>query len=291
MGYFVRMKDVEIWLNSLDTLRDRYQLTDIWIQAFDSFTGFNSKGAVNLSHESLIRFDKADTLSAWIRQICFNRKIRIDARQPYASGRFSHGRFTCLLDNICADGDQLFIRFNNHHEKIFFQDDKNKLEKFEANFSKFHWLICGPSGSGKSSFLKKIIDSHYQAERIVVFERFKELHLDCPYVTHLTELQNEVSGVQGTSMEELVDIGFRLNSTKFVVGEIRNREFRNFVQLALSGHGQVLATFHCDSFCSLIKRLQLIDYQGYERLKDKLGAVFLKRKQNIFLVDKVVTPK
>jgi archaeal flagellar protein FlaI len=138
-------------------------------------------------------------------------------------------------------------------------------------------LVCGNTGSGKTTTLNALFCFLPKDERIVVVEETPEIMLP---QTHKVKLNT--SEQVGIGLEKLIENTFRMRPDRVIVGEARSsEECKAFVNTMLAGQAKgSYATFHAESALEAIQRIVSfgVDYES-------LGALDLlvvqKRLQRI----------
>jgi len=114
-------------------------------------------------------------------------------------------------------------------------------------------LICGNTGSGKTTTLNALFYFIPRNERIIVVEETPEINL--PH-KHLIKL-NVVEGL-GIKMKNLIWHSLRMRPDRIIVGEARTEEeTKAFIDTVLAGQGKgSYATFHASSSIEALSRLK-----------------------------------
>ncbi len=114
-------------------------------------------------------------------------------------------------------------------------------------------LVCGSTGSGKTTTLNALLCLVPLNERIVIVEETPEIVAPHEHVVRMV-----CSEDQGTSMSSLVADTMRMRPDRVVVGEVRKREeVSALVDTMLAGQGKsCFATFHARSPEQTVQRLE-----------------------------------
>lgn len=135
----------------------------------------------------------------------------------------------------------------------------NMLERFKAIIRKPYGLIlvCGPTGSGKSTTLYSGINMLNTPEKNIIT-------IEDPVEYQLENInQNQVKDVMGLTFALFLRHALRQDPDIIMVGEIRDRETAEIaIQASLTGH-LVLSTLHTNDSASSITRLLEMGVEPY----------------------------
>ncbi len=114
-------------------------------------------------------------------------------------------------------------------------------------------LVCGNTGSGKTTTLNSLFCFLPKEERIIIVEETPELVLP---QTHKIKL-NTCDQLE-ISLEKLIENTFRMRPDRVIVGEIRTKQEANaFINTMLAGQARgSYATFHAENALEAIQRLK-----------------------------------
>jgi archaeal flagellar protein FlaI len=115
-------------------------------------------------------------------------------------------------------------------------------------------LICGNTGSGKTTFLNSIFCFIPKNERIIIIEETQEIKIPHEHKVMLSTAE----GINET-MNSLIINSLRMRPDRVIVGEIRSKEeINSFIDTILAGQGRgSFATFHAQTSKEALKRLKL----------------------------------
>lgn len=208
-----------------------------------------------------------EELQKALQQFAFGQGVRLDPHFPANGGDFSwpqgavasEGRYRWhgVISPIADDGP--FISFRRHR----FTDDgvaftgppRWQQAVDEAVAAGAPLIICGPTGSGKSTFLCGLLRRHCLTQRTIIIENVKELPRLSAAWLRLTTTPPLLDGREGFNSERLLFESLRMRPENIVLGELRGAEAVTFYQAYLTGHGGLFTTVHCDSPAALEKRL------------------------------------
>ncbi|MDD3085805.1 MAG: ATPase, T2SS/T4P/T4SS family [Candidatus ainarchaeum sp.] len=137
-------------------------------------------------------------------------------------------------------------------------------------------LICGNTGSGKTTTLNALFCFLPKDERVIVAEETPELTLPQTHTIKLNTAE-QVNVNLGT----LIDNTFRMRPDRVIVGEIRNKEEANaFVNTMLAGQARgSYATFHAESALEAIQRLKSFGIE--ERVLASIDLIIVQKRINL----------
>ncbi|MBW2646185.1 MAG: Flp pilus assembly complex ATPase component TadA [Deltaproteobacteria bacterium] len=179
---------------------------------------------------------------------------------------------------VNVDGRTVDIRFSSmpgiHGEKVVLRIlDKSKvildinklgldptvLNRFKSLLRRSHGLIivCGPTGSGKSTTLYSAITMLNTPEKNIIT-------IEDPVEYQLESInQNQVKEAIGLTFAKFLKHALRQDPDIVMVGEIRDRETAEIaIQASLTGH-LVLSTLHANDSPSVITRLLEMGVEPY----------------------------
>ena len=108
-------------------------------------------------------------------------------------------------------------------------------------------LVCGGTGSGKTTMLNCLSAFIPSDERIVTIEDSAELLLQQPHVVRLETRPPNVEGKGEVTQRELVKNCLRMRPDRIIVGEVRGAEVFDMLQAMSTGHDGSIATIHANS--------------------------------------------
>jgi pilus assembly protein CpaF len=119
-------------------------------------------------------------------------------------------------------------------------------------------LVCGGTGSGKTTMLNCMSSFIPADERIVTIEDSAELLLQQPHVVRLETRPPNVEGKGEVTQRELVKNCLRMRPDRIIVGEVRGGEVFDMLQAMSTGHDGSIATVHANTPRDAIQRLEMM---------------------------------
>lgn len=150
--------------------------------------------------------------------------------------------------------------------------------------AKYNIIVCGGTGSGKTTFLNAISNFIPGDERVITIEDSAELQIVT--VENLVSLQTRnanTAGVGTVNIRDLIKSALRMRPDRIIVGEVRGEEALDMLQAMNTGHDGSLSTGHANSTRDMLSRLETMVLTGAEGLP--LEAV---RKQIASAVDIII---
>ena len=150
--------------------------------------------------------------------------------------------------------------------------------------AKYNIIICGGTGSGKTTFLNAVSNYIPHDERVITIEDSAELQI--VGVDNLVRLETRnanSSGVGAITIRDLIKSSLRMRPERIIVGEVRGAEALDMLQAMNTGHDGSLSTGHANSTKDMLSRLETMVLQGAEGLP--LQAV---RQQMASAIDIIV---
>src|SRR5271155_5709237 len=183
----------------------------------------------------------------------------VDARLPDGS------RITAIIPPLALDGPALSIRrFGKHRFDIGALVEKDALTWDLVEFllavvrARLNVIVCGGTGSGKTTMLNCLSAFVPENERIVTIEDSAELSLQQPHVVRLETRPSNLEGRGEVTQRDLVKNCLRMRPDRIVVGEVRGAEVFDMLQAMSTGHDGSIATIHANSPRECLGRLEMM---------------------------------
>lgn len=194
----------------------------------------------------------------------------IDSSRPMVDARLKDGsRINAIIPPLSLNGPVLTIRK--------FKKDLNDVEDLLRNGtltrdmalfleacvkSKLNILVCGGTGSGKTTILNILSSFIGEDERIITIEDAAELKL---HQNHVISLETRIDNYESKSeitIRDLVRNSLRMRPDRIIVGEVRGGEAFDMLQAMNTGHEGSLTTLHANSPIDSLNRLETMVLMG-----------------------------
>ena len=117
-------------------------------------------------------------------------------------------------------------------------------------------LVCGATGSGKTTILSILTNYINNNERIITIEDVRELELRQNHVISLETRLPNYEGLGSVSVRELVRNSLRMRPDRIIIGEVRGAEAFDLIQAMNTGHEGSLTTLHANNPKDALNRLE-----------------------------------
>jgi len=191
---------------------------------------------------------------------------RVDEAEPLCDARLPDGsRVNVVLPPLAVDGPALTIR--RFRPRGYAPADLVALGSWTpalrallaaAVRGRCGVLVCGGTGSGKTTTLNALSSFIGAGERVVTIEDAAELRLQQPHVVRLEARPASVEGRGEVTIRRLVRNALRMRPDRIVVGEVRGGEALDMLAAMATGHDGSLSTVHAGSAREALARLETL---------------------------------
>lgn len=213
-----------------------------------------------------IRFENDAALRHAIERILSPIGRRVDESQPLADARLPDGsRVNVVIPPLALDGPSLTIR--RFRRRGHSPEDLIANGTFDPSLSqllaravraRLNILVCGGTGSGKTTTLNALSSHIGVDERVVTIEDAAELRLQQPHVVRLEARPANLEGRGEVSIRALVRNALRMRPDRIVIGEVRGAEALDMLSALSSGHDGSMSTIHAGSPTEALRRLETL---------------------------------
>jgi len=213
-----------------------------------------------------VRFASEAELRHVIERILAPSGRRADEAEPLCDARLPDGsRVNVVLPPLALDGPVLTIR--RFRPRGFAPGDLVAHGTVAAPLLDFlgravaarrTLLICGGTGSGKTTTLGALAAYVAPGERVVTIEDAAELRLSLPHVVRLEARPPNLEGRGEVTIRRLVRNALRMRPDRLIVGEVRGAEALDLLVALGTGHAGSLCTIHAGSAAEALRRLETL---------------------------------
>jgi type IV secretion system protein VirB11 len=134
---------------------------------------------------------------------------------------------------------------NRHNEEALALYDAGDIEGFFAACvrNRLTMLLCGATGSGKTTMSKTLISAIPAHERLITIEDTLELVI--PHANHVRLLYSKSGiGPGAVTPEALLQASLRMRPDRILLGEMRDDAAWTYLNEVVSGHPGSISTIH-----------------------------------------------
>jgi len=256
------IKNELLGLGPLEPLLWDDEITDILVNGHSQIY-VEKRGKL---HATDVKFQDDQHLMLIIDRIVSQVGRRVDEASPMVDARLPDGsRINAIIPPLALDGPSLSIRrFGRKRYNIEDLVEKKTLVPEIVDFlrtivkARLNVLVCGGTGSGKTTMLNCLSLFIPPDERIVTIEDSAELMLQQPHVVRLETRPANVEGKGEVSQRDLVKNTLRMRPDRIIVGEVRGGEVFDMLQAMSTGHDGSIATVHANTPRDAMGRLEMM---------------------------------
>jgi pilus assembly protein CpaF len=213
-----------------------------------------------------VRFSSEAELRDVIERVLAPLGRRVDEASPLVDARLPDGsRVNVVIPPLAVDGPALTIRRFRHRslsaaDLVACGTLGAPLLDFLASAVRARCtvLVCGGTGSGKTTTLNALSEFIAADERVVTIEDAAELRLRQPHVVRLEARPPGLDGAGEVTIRALVRNALRMRPDRIIVGEVRGAEALDMLGALSCGHDGSLCTVHAGSAAEALRRLETL---------------------------------
>ncbi|ALN85689.1 MULTISPECIES: P-type DNA transfer ATPase VirB11 [Lysobacter] len=154
--------------------------------------------------------------------------------------------------------EQTHVLSEHDRELLELRAQRNYAEFFKKAVQyKKNVVVSGATGSGKTTFMKSLVNHIPEEERLVTIEDARELFITQPNVVHLLYSK----GGQSTSnitAKSCMEACLRMKPDRIILAELRGDESFYFIRNCASGHPGSITSCHAGSTAQTWDQLALM---------------------------------
>ncbi len=237
-------------------------ITEILINDFQNIF-FESKGKLQKSN---VMFESKLTFQNYVFDLLKHTNLNIDYDHPFCSFEFESCRYQIISPVLTKKDYALSIR-KFHFNEITIESflSKNTSTQTQPLILKIleehkNFLVVGPTGSGKTSFLNACLRQLPTHERVVTLEDTPELQTTSPLCLQL--YTHNKNAAHEFTLSHLIKETLRLRPDRIAVGEVRGPEAKELLMALSTGHRGSCGTLHAASAPEALMRLEMLIQLG-----------------------------
>lgn len=230
-----------------------------------------------------LRFRDNEHVLQIIRKILNAAGESVTVAKPVVDARILDCRINVAIQPIARGGNSLIIRkfppTNLSEERLVESGlmSQEMLEFFKVVMKgSVNGIICGPTGSGKTTTLKELIRYIPDEERLLTIEDTEEMRLKQLYPQKIVDsLECRFTDSEETTvdMATLLKASLRRTPKRIIPGEVRGPEAALMIEILNTGH-YGFTTLHANSARDAITRLVLMILRtGMKLDEDAIGKM------------------
>lgn len=236
-----------------------------------------------VTKKTTLKFRDNEHILQIIRKILNAGGESVTIAKPVVDARLPDCRLNVAIMPIARGGNSLIIRkfppTNLNEERLITSGlmSEDMLRFFQVVMrGSVNVIICGPTGSGKTTTLKEIVRYIPQEDRILTIEDNEEMRLKKLYPEKIIDsLECRMTDNIETTidMATLLKASLRRTPKRIIPGEVRGTEAALMIEILNTGH-YGLTTLHANSARDAVTRLNLMILRtGMKLDEDSIGKM------------------
>lgn len=221
--------------------------------------------------ETGVSFGSEEALMVFIQHIADQLGRTVDEMTPMFDMMFPNSRLlmNVVLRPVAAHGPTVTLRkFATNPLKM---EDLLRFGAITPDIVTFlkaciqtqlNMVICGGTGSGKTTVYNIVAGFIPEDERIVTVERQLELQLMQKHVIPLVARPANADGKGEIAMRDLLVNALKMRPDRILAGEVHGGEVVDIVQAMKTGHNGSMLSLHAESSRDALARLEVMYTMG-----------------------------
>lgn len=252
-------------LGPLEVLLKDQEITEILVNGPEAIW-YERNGTLTIHDD---RFFSEVSFQNIIERISQATGKHLSLNQPFIEGHIEEARVSIVEGSVTHNKTAISIRKHPKNPwtltKLEDQGWCTPQEKTliqEIVHSEKNFLIIGETGSGKTSIANACLQLLRPNERTIIIEDSSELRVPNKASIKLLTREGSYHQLMPIDQQELLRRSLRLRPDRLVMGEIRNKEAKDFLMLLATGHKGCFATLHAQRSQEALIRLEMLIQLG-----------------------------
>ena len=256
-------------LDILQELLEDDELTEIMVKGCEDIFVERQGNIEKLDRHFISQERLSDVIQLMVAKV--NR--RVNEASPIVDSRLEDGsRVNVVLNPVAINGPIITIRkFPKNPITMEMLVLWETISEEAAAMLKdmvaagYNIMVCGGTGSGKTTFLNAMSDFIPKEERIITVEDSAELQIKG--VANLVKLETRTGTTEGEhsiSIRDLIRTSLRMRPDRIIVGEVRGEEAVDLLQSMNTGHDGAMSSGHSNSPLDMLRRLETMVLMGLD---------------------------
>lgn len=248
----------------IEDLIDREDIFDIIIQGPDCIWVDDCHGLRRLEDTFL----HPSSFEHFVQRLCQESGIVTHQQDPFGNGQARNFRVHIAIPPLVKSitltlrkQRTLNITWPELIQNNFFDHEQAKILEYLVT-SQANFLVVGPTGSGKTTFLNSLIERIPSDQRILCLEDTDEITQNHPNICKMLSRECGPDSLRKVSLSDLVKQSLRMRPDRLIVGEVRGGEAKDLLQALATGHRGSLGTLHADHGRQALLRLEMLIQMG-----------------------------
>jgi pilus assembly protein CpaF len=211
-----------------------------------------------------LTFLNEESVRSLAQKLALSTGRRLDQSQPYVDAQLTKTiRLHVVLTPIASPGTIISLRIHRP-KKISLSElvmnqtltlaQKDFVSEIIKNNKSF--VICGGTGSCKTTLLNSLLSEVKEIQRILIIEDSRELNPQHPHVVSLEGRPANIEGMGLITMKDLIKQSLRMRADRLIIGEVRGGEVIDWLGALNTGHIGSAGTIHANSIHEVITRFE-----------------------------------
>jgi len=253
-------------LGILESLLANSNITDILVNGHKEVWIDQGQGL----EQTKLTFLDEESVRSLAQKLALSTGRRLDQSQPYVDAQLTKKiRLHAVLNPIASPGTIISLRIHRPQtmslsELVLIEtlttNQKDFLTKIIRNKKSF--VVCGGTGTGKTTLLNSLLSNVEKSQRILIIEDSRELNPQHPHVISLEGRPANIEGMGLITLKDLIKQSLRMRADRLIIGEVRGAEVIDWLGALNTGHTGSAGTIHANSIHEVIIRFESLGFMA-----------------------------